>query len=528
MAKERVDSIFSLTAASQIYPILPSILWDLPNSLLGTIAGFTGVSLFDSVTIHETVEKKGLTLQLVSATNSNTFSEYLSDKGLILPNKAREILEEYIGQEYSFVVTWISDIELFLQEQKKDENPGNITPENSLGVFVTFPTEKMYFPMRPTSIYESKNVPVDILVMGYVKPEVYPEIKPYTDAEYFVGNIYSRHDSLKAFFFEKRMPPNFGYTRISIDAPSKYLVRDLWIEQSAPHIVSRADFIYRNTGLIYLFVAGLSSILACLLAWKIACNNFSEVGILKLCKLGLCNIFTIISFAIATRYLKFKEVGQEIKDYILDKGREVFEEQTRKFVIILVSFIPIIFIQLNMIKYTDISNLYFTFYCFAIATLCFYLSLEKVKYEHTEYIPSDLKILNKRKLSFLFKFITIVSILAIIVSSAVLPKLEGASTVQKYTGATDETTAVAQLHPGFNALVATTRFAISLGIGIAFSLAIIALIRSNKKLQNTDKLYIFSSDKLLFISLFSVLFIAIAFIFTLLLSGLIKGPINFA
>ena len=40
----------------------------------------------------------------------------MADKGLELPPDSKSILDEYIGEEYTFVVSWIFDIEKFKNE----------------------------------------------------------------------------------------------------------------------------------------------------------------------------------------------------------------------------------------------------------------------------------------------------------------------------------------------------------------------------------------------------------------------------
>jgi hypothetical protein len=71
----------------------------------------------DGVTVYESIEKIGLTTELVSAVNGSSLTEYITSKGLNLPESSKSILDEYTGKEYSFVISWISDIEKFKQEQ---------------------------------------------------------------------------------------------------------------------------------------------------------------------------------------------------------------------------------------------------------------------------------------------------------------------------------------------------------------------------------------------------------------------------
>jgi len=74
---------------------------------------------------------------------------------------------------------------------------------NQKGVFVTFPTKEIYFPLLPTSVYDSKTVPVTIRVIGHVTPNVFQDIKSYTKTEYYVDSYASFADDLKIFIAGK-------------------------------------------------------------------------------------------------------------------------------------------------------------------------------------------------------------------------------------------------------------------------------------------------------------------------------------
>jgi len=77
-----------------------------------------------------------------------------------------------------------------------------------LGVSITFPTDKIYFPLKPTSVYGSQKVPIVIYVMGHVTPDIYPEIEKDTQVNYFVHSWDYDVPNLFSSFFN-------GKTRIS-------------------------------------------------------------------------------------------------------------------------------------------------------------------------------------------------------------------------------------------------------------------------------------------------------------------------
>src|SRR4030042_6115442 len=101
-------------------------------------------------------------------------------------------------------------------------------------VFVTFPTDKIYFPLIPTSVYESKRVPATIRVLGFVSPNIFKDIKPFTEVSYFQDK--SAH--LDKNFSRKVKSTDYyqkaEYTKIEINAPSKLLTEDIWIRMYPP------------------------------------------------------------------------------------------------------------------------------------------------------------------------------------------------------------------------------------------------------------------------------------------------------
>jgi len=173
--------------------------------------------LKEGVTIHEQIEKMGLTTELISAKEGNTLYNYLTNKGLDLPFDSKSILDEYVGKEYSFVVSWISDVEKFKQESATTDMYGRTI--NTIGVSITFPTDKIYFPLKPTSVYGSTRVPILIYVMDHVTPELYPEIRQESQVNYFVQDYYTVSPEFSSFFNGKTTIQDLKYTKIKMILP---------------------------------------------------------------------------------------------------------------------------------------------------------------------------------------------------------------------------------------------------------------------------------------------------------------------
>lgn len=152
------------------YPVvLPILLVTMGGARAGPGARISG----DSVLVTAHLEKAGMIAEVLSAETDQALYDYLSEKGLKLERGAISIFNQYIGKDYSFVVSWISS----------GEPQQLISGER--GIYIIFPTSEIYYPLLPTSAYGEKVIPITIRILGYVKPKLYSEIRPYLKTEYF-------------------------------------------------------------------------------------------------------------------------------------------------------------------------------------------------------------------------------------------------------------------------------------------------------------------------------------------------------
>ncbi|MAG20404.1 hypothetical protein CL618_03155, partial [archaeon] len=311
--KRKISRTFSAVRATQVYT---APLFILPMFFVGGFRGSSGLSETD-VIIHERIERMGLTTELISVNDEEAFSIYLDNKDLEITNKFKFILNDYMNKDYSFVVSWISDINKFKEEQDKSSVK---FVGNTLGVYVVFPTEDIYFPLKPTSIYGNKKIPVIIYVMDHVKPELSGKIKENSEVNYFLTNSFSGTEEIRDFFysFEKEefeingvskfLIDELKYTKIKIDVPSKYLTEDLWIKNVVPKKVSLMNFITDNNWLVGFIFLIISSCLASMFAGLIAFRD-DEPSAKGFILFGVWNVLTLIGFIIATIFMKTLEDG---------------------------------------------------------------------------------------------------------------------------------------------------------------------------------------------------------------------------
>ena len=424
-ANEKFSSALLLMQLSQIYPFpffIGGNIFFRSMSMgrdagigypLSTEGGLT-IGVSGGVRIYEHVEKMGLTTELITSEKGDALYDYLKEKELEIPPSFKSILEEYIGQDYSFVISWIPDIEEFKKGQEqayfmemveKWGNPNEIislieysinraktekeefetekekfertlkrfnylldryeiikNPEGdwenwdeysepikkefkryleyfmdnkySIGLYITFPTDEIYFPLKLTGVYEDLEIPILICVMGYITPELYPEIKDtalagishYTKTKerqvnYFFGKNYHVPEELSSFFNDQTEIENFEYTVIKINKPSKYLTEDLWMKNSVPFSVTLANFISKYTlilGIIlFIFISCLASLFSGMIIFR-----KDKPSKKKFILFGLWNFLTLMGLSIASysteidnKFTQNKEVVQRKVSY---------------------------------------------------------------------------------------------------------------------------------------------------------------------------------------------------------------------
>ena len=306
-AKSNLDDTTKFLQMTQVYTI-PFI------SLFGTLGttdrgyntlgvpGGIGRGVEQDVVVYEHLEKEGITSEIITAKTAFGLYDYLKNKGLKIESGSIPVLDNYIGKEYSFVASWISSPEK------------NISAQNR-GIFVTFPTKDIYFPMLPTSVYGSKTVPATIRVIGYVSPKVFQSIKSYTKTEYYIDSYASFADDLKNFYSGQNK--NVKYTKIEINAPSKFLTDDLWIGQQAPVKTYYSTFVAKHPVISAILLLIISSLITGILAGWIVFKALRK-NILKLGLIGLSNCLSIFGLLITTVLIGTKNKNESVEPVLAE------------------------------------------------------------------------------------------------------------------------------------------------------------------------------------------------------------------
>jgi len=313
-----ISGSFIAIRFTQVYT-LPALFFLLTGQF--AYGGALGPGEKYDITIHEHIEKMGLTTELITAEDGNAFYSYLTSRGFDLPPESKPVLDEYAGNEYTFVVSWISDVEQFKNESGTRGLFEGM--KNTIGVSVSFPTDKIYFPMKPTSVYGNKKIPMLIYVTGLVTPELYPEIEQHAQVNYFQDR-YNVPDELSIFFNGKGRIDDLKYTKIKLEAPSNILTGDLWISDTVPPDVIKAEFINTNMWWFAIIIFIFSSCLASLISGLIVYRK-DKPSLTKFTLFGLANFITLLGLAILACTMrigsKFTGAGKdEMKEVKISKS----------------------------------------------------------------------------------------------------------------------------------------------------------------------------------------------------------------
>lgn len=364
------------------------------------------------VVVYEHLDKEGISSEVITAKTANGLYDYLKSKGLKIERGSIPVLDNYIGKNYSFVASWINtrekiilaediknnlytyffsaqyrypkffdlvnnlkqkypefnqaDIpidylksqqgEAVLQEmvQAIQNDPSIIVAiynkdldfANQKGVFVTFPTKKIYFPLLPTSVYGSKTIPATIRVIGHVTPKVFQDIKSFTKTEYYVDSYARFNDDLKNFYNEQNQ--NIKYTKIEINAPSKFFTDDLWLKTQAPIKTYYSTFIAKHPVASAIILLILSSIITGILAGLIIFRDLRRNPV-KLGLIGLSNCLTILGLLIVTVLVGTKNKNESIEPLLTEIKRKGYLEKIRVGTIIFLIAISFLIVNISLL-----------------------------------------------------------------------------------------------------------------------------------------------------------------------------------
>ncbi len=306
-ATNKTKKMFMMSLATQLYPLVvlfPIVYRQAPlaREYIGASPATKGTEGYgERVTVHKSVSKLGVTTELVTTESIEPLADYIAEKGLELPLMAEIPLKEYIGEEYSFVVSWVEDTGG--RQFSRDGYRWNRNPD----VLISFPTQELYFPLKLTSVYGIQTIPIEIAVEGFVTPSIPTTIKGSTEVDYLVSP--EEFDALLGRIPAGNVLRLKKATSIEINSFANAFVEDLWMSPSPPMKASAAYSIYKKPffwGVGFFLIA---SFISGFIAGIIALPNYRGArDLLTFGLLGLTNITTLIGvfFIVSSFFIRSK------------------------------------------------------------------------------------------------------------------------------------------------------------------------------------------------------------------------------
>jgi hypothetical protein len=316
LARKELCSNLLLGYGTQLYPILMLPLFGAVDSPLVLSDGYRD-SMGGGVEVTQHVESRGLTAEVISTTQADALESYLEDRELHLDDAAVSLINEYIGLNYSFIISWISDMEQFRDEGvlQYDHSTGSYYYE--LGLYSVFPTDRIFYPMRLTSIYGETVVPMMLQILGHVEPDgsafdygkLGIAVRHSVDDHYYV---YVSQEVSEFFTTDAQTIDPYGdvmldveYTEVVITVPSEQLEADLWMVPTSSAALDAQQWIQDNGFVTATMVIIVLSVMTGMIAGIIVFGHHRPV-LWKFAALGLANLLTIVGLWLVARRLEIE------------------------------------------------------------------------------------------------------------------------------------------------------------------------------------------------------------------------------
>ena len=288
-ADRMVHNAMTAMRASQLYPLIADLG-------IRAVRWRPGKKSPEEAQVHNVVEKWGLRAETLTAPSVAALAEHLREAGLEVAEAELEAFQPYLNDEYVLIVVRIASRSAMEETFGADTDEDSFSNERRPCLLVNFPTERGYYPMRPTASYGNARIPVVLYVLGHVIPHADPEMLEKAKVWY-----YRQHapDWALAAAFDIEPRAVFDYTAIDINASAASFTSDLTFEPTHLTGFDLADAIVSRPGLGYAIVpvlflgfsyvsAGLAG-LAFRLSWR------------RAARLGLLNILTLAGVIVAAR-----------------------------------------------------------------------------------------------------------------------------------------------------------------------------------------------------------------------------------
>jgi len=315
MMRSSLSNDFGMLYSTQIFsiPLALPLIFQTPIYMENPGWGSLGVGgssdlLLGGVDVIEHIEQNGITVELMDVDSGPALNAYLETKGLELPEDAYNIIQNYVEEDYCFVASWMSDT-------ISSYNFGYKTI--IYGVGVKFPTDKIYFPMRLTSIYGETFIPITIQIIcpaHLTNQDQLPDIRIHEDIrtddsyryrqsdEWFLERLISEQVPINMYLYD------IEFTEIKMNETASTYVTDLWFEEGLSAGMQSYIAVAQNSWIVIIpMLLGLS-LLASFTSRAILFRS-KKIPKKEFVLLGAFNMLTLIGVAVGYRLLKIDDIA---------------------------------------------------------------------------------------------------------------------------------------------------------------------------------------------------------------------------
>lgn len=290
-ARDNIYFMMLLIRATQLYPLAFECI-------------FTPIylSIDRDISRFGEIEKYGVHSEILQASNMNSLNAYLTEQTGTTVAQDFTSLEPYMNESHCLIVTWISSRQEFLKQYPEYGANTSILRRDWPSLFVQFPAERAFYPLRPTRAYGDSKTPFKLYVTGYVKPEGSKPLLNQLKLDYF-QRVAIGSDEVSAFT-KGLEGESIPYTRIQYKGAANLFSEDLTFAPAYPFRLRYADIVTKLTAswsfypLVLLGVVVISYLSAGITGlilyrrWK----GFARLGFANLLTIaGLSNVARIQS-----------------------------------------------------------------------------------------------------------------------------------------------------------------------------------------------------------------------------------------
>lgn len=285
--------------------------------MLGRAEGSPGVA------VHKEVERWGIHAELITADSVESISDYLRKKEVNVGEETFSSFAPHLSNKYSLVVAWITSYEDLI---KKFPQYAQKQGTEWASLYVEFPTDKPFYPMRPTSGYGKKPIAVSLYTVGWLKLDttswtpsekkaMSPRTRYYAGKKEEIDRAY-RKDHLRQKgnaggpdqefsgtqlktaerFLEAVPEGEVSFTRIWLNTSAENFTQDLWLSPNSRvyviHFIASSWWMTAAIVILLLvafsYISGGTSGAILFRAWR------------PWARIGLWNCLTIVAVVIVT------------------------------------------------------------------------------------------------------------------------------------------------------------------------------------------------------------------------------------